>query len=138
MRTCVRYCIAHSKSVCVIAIALLNTDHLCLLIAVQVDTPKPNISKVYWWSTLLLEEMKKLTLTTARKNVVLRLTEHRRTQLLTDFHIACHALDPEYLTYDRSDCTPALMTMMEKLAETPGVSACVHFCVCLHCACVLK
>eukprot|EP00967_Tisochrysis_lutea_P095469 scaffold139219_cov24-Tisochrysis_lutea.AAC.1 len=89
----------------------------------KVDTPKPNISKVYNWGSLLLDKVKKLTLDAAKMKAVQRIVEERRAALCADFHVAAHALDPEYLSYDRSECTQALLNIVAKLTSSK-VSSC--------------
>lgn len=84
----------------------------------QVDTEKPNISKVYNWGSLLLDKVDKLPLDATKKKAVRDIYEGRRAALCTDFHAAAHALDPEYLSYDRSDCTPALLNIVGKLTKS--------------------
>jgi len=52
-----------------------------------------------------------------KKKAVMDILESKRAQMLRgDIHAAAHALDPEYLEFDRSDCHVPLMNMVEKLA----------------------
>lgn len=86
-----------------------------------VDTPKPIVSKMYHWTSKLVEQVAETLETTqaTRKKDVMDIIDTRRAQLLHgDFHAAAHALDPEYLSYDRSDCFEPLLNMVDKLAPT--------------------
>ena len=107
------------------------------MFSLQLDTTAPVLSKVYHWTSVMLDEVRKAVSPGPRKQAIINIVENRRAHMLRGhIHAAAHALDPEYLDYDRSDCFELLLEMVDKL--TPSQVRVQHALSCKHCtdACI--